>query len=111
MQVTVAEANGLRRRDALRLDEELLDERRRVPEALSLEPVRPVASPLDTEWHVGAPDWVERELGVELEPMECPEELGKGGGETCTCCAVEIGVRKLLTREIRGSVERPLELF
>jgi hypothetical protein len=64
VEVAVAEANGLRRRDALRLDEELLDERRLVPEVLSLEPLHPVASPLDPEWHVGAPDRVERKFGV-----------------------------------------------
>ena len=36
---------------------------------------------------------VERELGVELEPMECPRNSARGRA-TCTCCAVEIGVRK-----------------
>ena len=82
-----------------------------MPEALSLEPVRHRSRVLlDTEGHV-ARVLVERKPGVELEPVECPEELGKREGETCTCCAVEIGVRKLLTGEVRGSVERPLELL
>jgi hypothetical protein len=111
VQVAVADVDGLGRRDALRLDEELLDERRRVPDAFSLERVQPVARPLNAEWHVGAPHGVERKVGVELETVERPKELGEREGKPRTRFVIQIGVRKLSAGEIRGSVKRPLELI
>ena len=51
----------------------------RVPEALSLEPVRPVASPLDTEWHVGAPDWSSGSSASSSSPWSVRRNSARGG--------------------------------
>ena len=79
MQVAVAEANGSG--GGMRSASTRSSTRGGAPEALALEPVHPVASPLDTERHVGAPDRVERKVGVELETVERPKELGEREGE------------------------------
>src|SRR5215210_6539829 len=77
------------------------------PQALELREALPRLR--DAEGHVGSPDRVRGQVGVELDGVERTQERAQRPAEADARLLVQVGVRELPAREERRAVEGPPE--